>query len=90
MENDDHSYTFLSHPSHSQLALRSDACDCHEAALVRSGMGKAYLAQPGLRAESNRDLRSAFIESMRDAAYVAEKQKQKLHSRTVAGNDILK
>ena len=53
-------------------------------------MGKAYLAQPGLRAESNRDLRSAFIESMRDAAYVAEKQKQKLHSRTVAGNDILK
>ena len=51
-------------------------------------MGKAYLAPPGLRAESNRDLRNAFMESMRDAAYVAEMQKQKLHSRAVAGNDI--
>jgi hypothetical protein len=27
---------------------------------------------------------------MRDAAYVAEKQKQKFHSRTVAGSDAWK
>jgi len=51
-------------------------------------MGRPYLAPPGVPAERLAALRMAFMDTMRDPAFLAEAQKMKLEIRPVGGEAV--
>jgi tripartite-type tricarboxylate transporter receptor subunit TctC len=53
-------------------------------------MGRPFLAPPGLPAERLAALRKAFMDTMKDAAFLAEADKLKLEIRPVSGEAVQK
>jgi tripartite-type tricarboxylate transporter receptor subunit TctC len=51
-------------------------------------MGRPYLAPPGVPVERLAALRKAFMDTMRDPAFLAEAQKMKLEIRPVGGEAV--
>jgi tripartite-type tricarboxylate transporter receptor subunit TctC len=55
---------------------------------ARQPMGRPFLAPPGIPAERAAVLRKAFVESMQDAAFLAEAQKMALEINPVSGEAV--
>ena len=58
--------------------------------LSRQEMGKPFLAPPGLPPERVADLRRAFMETMKDEAFLAEMRKLQLDVEPVSGEGVQK
>ena len=57
---------------------------------ARQAMGRPYLAPPGIPADRAAALRSAFMETMKDPAFMADAEKAQLEVNPVDGEDLQK
>jgi hypothetical protein len=57
---------------------------------ARQVMGRPFLAPPGIPAERAAALRTAFMETMKDPAFIADAEKSQLEVNPVAGEELQK
>jgi tripartite-type tricarboxylate transporter receptor subunit TctC len=57
---------------------------------ARQVMGRPFLAPPGIPQDRVAALRKAFVDTMKDPAFVAEAKKAKLEINSVSGDDVQK
>jgi len=55
---------------------------------ARQPMGRPFLAPPGVPADRTATLRKAFMDTMKDAAFLAEAEKMRLEINPVAGDAV--
>jgi hypothetical protein len=57
---------------------------------ARQVMGRPFLAPPGIPADRAAALRTAFMETMKDPAFIADAEKSQLEVTPVAGEELQK
>jgi len=57
---------------------------------ARQAMGRPFLAPPGIPADRAAALRTAFMETMKDPAFIADAEKAQLEVNPVAGEELQK
>ncbi|MFM2128715.1 MAG: hypothetical protein RL477_261, partial [Pseudomonadota bacterium] len=70
------------------LPMKTEDKQLFELALAEQVMGRPFLAPPGVPADRVKALRDAFDATMKDKAYLAEAEKQKLEINPVRGERI--
>jgi tripartite-type tricarboxylate transporter receptor subunit TctC len=55
---------------------------------ARQPMGRPFLAPPGIPADRAATLRTAFMDTLKDAAFLAEAERMKLEINPVSGDDV--
>jgi hypothetical protein len=77
-------------PLITDLAKDADTKALLQVVFSRQSMGRPFAAPPGIPAERVAALRTAFMDTMQDAAFLDDVKKQKLELRPKSGEEIQK
>jgi tripartite-type tricarboxylate transporter receptor subunit TctC len=77
-------------PLVTDLATNDEQRQILKLIFARQVMGRPFLAPPGIPADRAASLRTAFIETMKDPAFLAEAEKAQLEVNPVPGEELQK